>query len=148
MVSDASLPAGKLRGLAVDWHDPDTVYVTYAGVGLGFGHVWASDSAGRTWRDISGRTRRPAWPPPDRRPFRGRRLPDVPFVAIAQHLGRPETLYAAAEPGVFRTTDGGDSWSRFDEALPNAVVSDLDYRAGTGELFVSTIGRGMWQRRV
>ncbi len=146
-VSDASLPAGSLRGLAVDWNDRDTLFVTYGGTGTFFGHVWRSEDGGVTWTDISGTAGTPTGRPgavltPQLR------LPDLPVVSIVQHYGRPETLYAASEIGVFRTTTGGASWAPFDEDLPNAVVSDMDYRVRTGELFVSTIGRGMWVRKV
>lgn len=134
-VSDASLPSGDLRGLAVDWNDPEVVYVSYRGSGLGFGHVWMSEDGGVGWRDISG-----ALP--------HTRLPDLPFSAIVQQYNRPETLYASTEVGVFRTTDGGDWWYPFDEGLPNAVVTYMDYRRASNTLYVSTIGRGMWRRQV
>lgn len=134
-VSDSSLPSGHLKGLVVDWHHPDTLFVCFAGTGLSFGHVWVSRDQGVKWRDISGA-----------RAFS--RLPDLPFLAIAQREDHPETLFVATFLGVFRSNDGGDWWYPFDDGLPNAPVSDMCYRRRSHTLYVSTIGRGIWTREV
>lgn len=132
-MSNTTLPAGFLRGLAVDWDDKLTVYVTYGGSGLAFGHVWASVDGGENWHDIS-----------DVKPYS--RLPDIYTNTIVVHKGKPETLYVCTDIGVFRTQDGGDWWYPFDEGLPNAITSDMDYQPLAQALYVSTVGRGMYKR--
>lgn len=132
-VSDASLPAGVLGGLAVDWTDPDVLFVSFLGVGTGRGHVWESRDGGVRWRDISGARAHT-------------RLPDLAFCAVVQRRDRPETLYAATDLGVFITQDGGDWWYPFDGGLPNAQITDMAYDGNA--LYVSTSSRGFWRRVV
>src|SRR5262249_59065260 len=45
--------------------------------------------------------------------------------AIAIDGARPGTLYAATGGGVFKTTDGGESWADGSAGLPSADVSDV-----------------------
>jgi photosystem II stability/assembly factor-like uncharacterized protein len=59
-----------------------------------------------------------------------------------------DTLYVSNIAGVYRSTDGGDSWQAFDEGLPNCFVSDLDIRKIDRTLWVSTMGRGVFRRRL
>ena len=134
-VSNNTLPVGNLVGLAVDWDDADIVYVTFAGVGIGRGHVFRSTNAGVAWEDVSGARNYS-------------RLPDIGFYAIAQRRGFPETLFAASDLGVFVTRDGGDWWYPYDEGLPNALVTDMDYAETTDTLYLSTSSRGFWKRSV
>ena len=134
-VSDSTLPAAKIRGLAVDFADPDVVLVALAGGGSRE-RVWRSEDRGVSWASISG-TRADT------------RLPDdIPFVGIAQDRQRPDRLYAACLYGVLVTPNGGADWQWMDEGLPNAPITDLGYVPSglDGDLYVSTIGRGLWRR--
>jgi photosystem II stability/assembly factor-like uncharacterized protein len=47
---------------------------------------------------------------------------------------------------VFRTRDGGANWEPFNDSLPRVVVSGLALRAKNNTLYVSTMGRGAYQR--
>jgi hypothetical protein len=73
-------------------------------------------------------------------------LPNVP---IQKLLAAPNdlsgnTVYAATWLGVYRTTNGGLSWSQFGAGLPTVEVSDLYMPADGSFLRASTYGRGMW----
>ena len=39
----------------------------------------------------------------------------------------PESVFAATDVGVFRTTDGGAHWQPFNEGLPNVLMTDLAF---------------------
>ena len=56
-----------------------------------------------------------------------------------------DIVYAANWIGVYRTTDGGATWSRFGAGLPNVYVSDLYIAPDASFLRVSTYGRGVWE---
>jgi hypothetical protein len=56
------------------------------------------------------------------------------------------TLYAANWIGVYRSRDGGNSWTQLGTGLPAVVVSDLYLNGNI--LRVSTYGRGVWETRV
>lgn len=56
-----------------------------------------------------------------------------------------EVLFAGTDLGVYRSVDGGDSWSRFGQGLPMVAVTDL-YLAPDGKLIrAATYGRGVWE---
>ena len=64
-----------------------------------------------------------------------------------------DVLYAGTDIGVFRTTNGGESWEPFQSALPIAQCMELDWVANDSggwshKLFVATFGRGMFQRTI
>ena len=105
--------------------------------GFGTGHVWraAIDAAGAaTWTDISGTA--PS------------RLPDIPVNSLAIEPAAPGTMYAGTDIGVFRTTDGGASWSQFSQGLPNCAVYDLKLHNPSRLLRAGTHGRGLWERKL
>ena len=53
-------------------------------------------------------------------------------------------IFAAADVGIYESTDNGASWSAANQGFPNARVLDLVYQAATGNLYASTYGRGLW----
>ena len=55
------------------------------------------------------------------------------------------TIYAGTELGVYRTTDGGNTWQRFGVGLPMVLVDDM-FIGRTGALLrIATYGRGLWE---
>ncbi len=65
----------------------------------------------------------------------------------------PLTIYAGTEIGVFRTTNGGQSWEPFQTGLPIVACRDLKYlvdptTGGNHRLLVATYGRGVWRRDI
>jgi hypothetical protein len=53
-------------------------------------------------------------------------------------------VYAATWLGVYRTTNGGASWTQFGAGLPTVEVSDLYMPRDGSFLRASTYGRGVW----
>jgi PKD repeat protein/photosystem II stability/assembly factor-like uncharacterized protein len=123
----AGLPAAVVTDLRAVTPDGRTAYVAFGGyLGAPSRHVFVTNDAGLTWRNVSGE------------------LPDVPVSALVPAPGDPNELFAATDAGVFRSTNGGASWNAFNAGLPNTTVSSLGFRPGTRDLVAATYGRGMW----
>lgn len=130
-VDKAPLPGRWVSGIAIDPRDPRTVYAAFSGFDDATpgapGHVFRSSDGGHTWepRDI------PA---------------DVPVDALLAHPVGSDLLYAGTDAGVLVTTDGGKSWTPFDDGLPRAAVYALVYQRTAGALVAGTFGRSAWRR--
>jgi hypothetical protein len=68
--------------------------------------------------------------------------------ALRIDTGAPDTVFAATEVGVYRTTNGGSSWQPFNEGLPPGLVRDLDFVPQRRVLRAGIWGRGTYERRV
>jgi hypothetical protein len=76
-------------------------------------------------------------------------LPDIPVNALVIDPTPPHnTYYIATDVAVFRTTNGGTSWTQFSQGLPNCAVFDLRLHNPTRLLRAGTHGRGLWERRL
>jgi hypothetical protein len=74
----------------------------------------------------------------------------LPDAAVYQVLADPRDLsgnsvYAATYLGVYRTTDGGASWSRFGAGLPAVRTTGLYVTEDGSLLRAATYGRGVWE---
>jgi hypothetical protein len=78
-------------------------------------------------------------------------LPNTPVNAIAIEPNNPYTLYVGTDIGIFRTTDGGESWKTFGKGFPKCAVLDMrifwknDEHKNMRLLRAVTHGRGMWE---
>ena len=68
------------------------------------------------------------------------------IVALAVDPAAPATLYAAGEGGgVFKSADGGASWSRFDAGLTHTDVAALALDpAAPSRVYAGTLGGGVF----
>jgi photosystem II stability/assembly factor-like uncharacterized protein len=131
-----ALPNAKIQTIAVDHSDPRRIFVAFAGSGIHHLFRGDIDIAGNvTWFDASG-----VLPTVS--------LPDLPLTGLVLHPTLNEVIYVSTLLGVLRSIDGGDSWAPYDDGLPNAFVSDLDFRESDRSLFGCTMGRGIYRRYV
>lgn len=114
-------PVQSIGAITIAPSDPNVVWVgtgesfIRSNVSIGNG-VYRSTDAGETWThlglDDSGRIGRIVVHPND---------PDVAYVAAAGHLYGPQE----EDRGLYRTTDGGQSWERILSAGPNSGAIDV-----------------------
>jgi photosystem II stability/assembly factor-like uncharacterized protein len=120
----AGLPNRWVNEVKVDRRNPEIAYVTFSGYGTG--HIFKTTNKGALWTNISGD------------------LPDLPVNGIVISRDDPDNvLYAATDMGVWYTRNGGQSWARFGDGLPNVVVYDIDIDQ-YNRLIAASHGRGMW----
>jgi hypothetical protein len=71
----------------------------------------------------------------------------VPITKLLVSPQDPNIVFAATWIGVYRTTDGGATWTRYGAGLPYAVISDLYIPPDGSFLRASSYGRGVWEVR-
>jgi hypothetical protein len=126
---------------AVDWTDPRRAVVVSGGA-AGGGIVLTRDG-GATWDALPGSGAN-AFPP----------SAAATSVAFDPNPGNPNTVYVAANIGIFRgqITPGSPptaAWFPFDEGLPDGIdVTDVWANRTTKTLYIGTYGHGAYQRDV
>ena len=128
--ASTGLPGG-ITALAIDPATPTTLYagITVCGGESCGGEVDKSTDGGATWSDASTG------------------LANSPVVALIPDPTAPGTLYAGRYyGGVFKSTDGADSWVALDHAgLINTAVSTLALDpSNSGTLYAGTFGGGVF----
>lgn len=98
------------------------------------GHLFKTTNNGTSWAAFHGNGT-------------GADLPNVPIEVIRFDPGdnTDNTLYAGTDLGLYRSTDGGNTWARFGAGLPMVRVSDLFVAKNGGLLRIGTYGRGLWE---
>jgi hypothetical protein len=126
------VPNRYVSDLAFAPTDGNTLYVTLSGFDEGTpshpGHVFKTShalTAPPTWSNVS--------PPAN-----------LPYDSIAVDPVDPQLVYAGADVGVWKSSDGGGSWIHMgpDIGMPNVPVYDLEIHATTHRPFAFTFGRG------
>jgi photosystem II stability/assembly factor-like uncharacterized protein len=88
-----------------------------------------SDDGGHFWREVQGTS-----------------LDGLSISAIAPHPTDVDTAWAATVgQGVYKTSDGGATWSRTSNGLADKRVMALIIDARTGTLFAGTAEAGVWR---
>jgi photosystem II stability/assembly factor-like uncharacterized protein len=93
--------------------------------------VWATTDLGQTWRNVSGN------------------LPNIPLSDIVIDPDNEKNLFLGTEMGCFRTWDGGDTWYRWNDGMPQAnIVTEMRPTYIDGKLWIvaGTYGRSIWMR--
>jgi hypothetical protein len=117
------LSDSRIWALAINPNSPQVVYAATTG------GVYKSSNGGGSWAamDLNMRTR-----------------------ALAIHPLRPQHVYAGTwNNGVHRSTDGGVSWSPWNQELGDLFIKALALdTAGCGVIYAGTEQNGVWERRI
>jgi hypothetical protein len=138
-VSAAPLPTGQISDIAVHPTDPNTVYVTTSDLIFSEGsESFANDHVYRgtigtpsTWANVSTGLSQAN-----------------PVNSILIDPDYPQTLFIGCDVGIFRSPNGGTSWTVWDQGLPNCSVQDLQFFVPQRLLRAATHGRSVWERPV
>ncbi|MFZ0548760.1 MAG: hypothetical protein WAM60_25140 [Candidatus Promineifilaceae bacterium] len=130
-VTPPSAPGQYVGRVAIDPNNSSTAYITYAGFGAASGaHIWKTTN-------LAGGAG--SWVPS------GTGVPDVPVNAFVVDPNNSDHLYAGTDIGVYRSTDGGASWTPFSNQLPRVAVFDMAIQNSARILRVATHGKGIWE---
>jgi len=123
--------AGLVTDIVVDWSDAtgNSIFISFGGTG-DFRHVWRYN--GTAWQARSGTA------------GSGTELLDVEHNAL-QYDRATSTAFAAADIGVWQSTDGGATWTTVQSGLPDAPVYDLQIHPTARLLRAALHGRGVWE---
>lgn len=72
-------------------------------------------------------------------------IPQVPVSSLAIDPQDSNSIYAATEIGVYRSTDGGANWAPYGLGLPRVAVFDVKISNVQRYLRIATHGRGIWE---
>jgi hypothetical protein len=128
--------AGALPGsggsLSYVWFDTANYNVVYAAsVALNStsSHLWKSSNFGSNWTAIDG----------------GGFPSGIPVNVIQNDPGDSATLYAGTHLGVYKSTNGGTTWTRFGAGMPLVNVTDFYLAPDSSLMRAATFGRGIWE---
>jgi photosystem II stability/assembly factor-like uncharacterized protein len=137
-VSAGLLTTGRVR--SVQSHYYGFIYGTYTYAvmnGLLAGQkIYRTTDAGVSWTNVSGD------------------LPNVPLADVVIHPTNRDILYLGSEFGCYRTTNGGSSWHRWNNGMPESnIVTEMDYidsMSTVNKFYVlaATYGRSIWMREI
>jgi photosystem II stability/assembly factor-like uncharacterized protein len=123
---DADEPFSRVYVDAITIASDGTVYVTVSR--SRFHGVRASSDEGRHWERRMGD------------------LPNAQMLGIAVDPTDPDVVYVGSLAGVHKTTDGGQTWSLFDEGLRTHDVLSVSVDGDGGAVHVGTGGGGVFDR--
>ena len=136
-ISDGQLPVGSMGAIDVSLSDPNVVYAgtgsskIRSNVSIGKG-IFKSTDAGKTWKFVG--------------------LRDAGQIATVRiHPSNPNTVYVAStgnpfipnkDRGVFRTTDGGQTWKNVLHLSDELGAADLELQPGNPEVVFACLWHG------
>jgi hypothetical protein len=129
-------------GIAIDPFDSKIAYLSLSGftAATGIGHVFLTTDFGGSWMQADGNPNLQHPPPANA-------LPDVPVLRLLVDCNDStgNTVLAATDIGIFRTSDGGADWAPFNlGAIPAVAVFDIEQNL-SGVVFAATHGRGIFE---
>ena len=134
------VPGRYVKAIAFHPTNAAIIYVALSGFDASSGHIY---------KTINGLDPQPRWSNVSPHKPGQKQWVDIPFNALAIDPANPNIIYAGAELGVWKSTDGGslDSWTFMgpESGMPNVAVFDLEFNPVDGHLFAFTYGRGAFK---
>jgi photosystem II stability/assembly factor-like uncharacterized protein len=114
-----------VENLAIDPREPTTLYAAAGEQDESGEGIFKSTDAGSSWRAVG---------------LKGHNI-----WALAIDPRQRQTVYAGTESGLFRSNDGGGSWSRFSRGLPPDGIETLAVDPAGGILYAALTNGGIYE---
>lgn len=122
----AGMHGSYITDIAIHSTDPNKVWVTYSNY-LAGSKIYFTSNGGSTWVNISGS------------------LPNLPANAVVYQPGTNDGIYVGMDAGVYYRDNVIGNFTPYLNALPMAVITELDINTNTSTITASTYGRGLWR---
>ena len=122
-----SLPNQFITDIAFDPNDDNVIVVTYGNYNYDNNKVFITTDQGASWQNITYN------------------LGNMPVRSIVIDHTDASTIYLGAEIGVYKKAMLENSWSLYNEDLPNMTVLELEVMYGSNTIRAATWGRGLWE---
>jgi len=122
-----NLPNSTITDIAFDPADDNTFMVTYNRYQVDNSKIWITRDGGATWQNIT------------------HNLGNMPLrCAVVDHT--PErNIYVGAEIGVYTKPMNGNTWTLYNQQLPNSTIRELEVVNASNTLRAAIWGRGLWE---
>ena len=122
--SSVSFDGGVVNSIAVHPTNPDKIAIATTGSEK----VYVSSDNGMTFTAMR-------WD-----------LPNFSAQAVAWQDNGKDGLYVGMNYGIYYTdNDLGDTWTAFNNGLPNVRINELEINTADSKLYAATYGRGLWR---
>ena len=135
------LPAVYICRVVLDPVDPNTAYLAFNGYGLTAKpgqQVWVTHNL----KDALTSNTVPTWK------AAGKGIPSISVNGLVIDPMNTKNLYAGTDHGVYASTDGGATWSKFGTGFPDCEIFDLALQSPNRILRAATHGLGIWQASI
>ncbi|MCE1164282.1 MAG: hypothetical protein LWX07_02635 [Bacteroidetes bacterium] len=120
-----------IKFVTIDPKNSNTAYALMSQADSPSERIFITKDKGKNWENITGN------------------MPDVPLAEIIVNPENEKILYLGTSKGCYKTIDGGKSWERWNNGLPEAVIITemrLIEKSPDKKKYVaiSTYGRSIW----
>jgi photosystem II stability/assembly factor-like uncharacterized protein len=126
----AGLPSSEISDVVIDPDNPSVAYASFHR--RSGGRIYRTNNLGNSWIDVTGN------------------LPDgveATALAVDWKFDTPG-LYIGTGAGVWSSADGGATWIKDENDLPNVNVGDLQIDIARDQIIAGTYGRGTWRAQL
>lgn len=120
-----------VNALAADPNNNNTIWIGFSNVATGVANrarIFRSTNLGTSWTDMTNNFPQ-----------------NLPVGAIWIDPNNSNNVIVGSDIGVYRSENGGASWSFWNDGLPLVVVNDFAYFAPQRKLRAGTYGRGIYE---
>ena len=122
-----SLPNQFITDIAFDPNDDNVIVVTYGNYNYDNNKVFITIDQGASWQNITYN------------------LGNIPVRSVVIDHTDASTIYLGTEIGVYKKSMLENSWTLYNQDLPNMSVLELEIMYGSNTLRAATWGRGLWE---
>ena len=122
-----SLPNQFITDIAFDPNDDNVIVVTYGNYNYDNNKVFITIDQGASWQNITYN------------------LGNIPVRSVVIDHTDASTIYLGTEIGVYKKSMSENSWTLYNQDLPNMSVLELEIMYGSNTLRAATWGRGLWE---